>query len=99
MKVNELKPGTGNVTIEGELINIEEPRDVTTRFGKRVRVANATLKDDTGEIILSLWGDDIDKVKVGDSVKIENGWVSEFKGNLQISPGKYGKLIVVEKQV
>ncbi len=95
MKIGELKAGTGNVNIEGEVITVDEPREVVTKFGKRTRVANATLKDDSGEITLSLWGDDIDKVKQGDKVKIENGWVSEFKGNLQVSAGKYGKLEVI----
>jgi replication factor A1 len=92
MKIGELKAGTGNVNVEGEVITMDEAREVVTKFGKRTRVANAVLKDDSGEITLSLWGDDIDKVKQGDNIKIENGWVSEFKGNLQISAGKYGKI-------
>jgi replication factor A1 len=94
MKISELRPGTPNATVTGDVVNVEEPRSVTTKFGKTTRVANATLKDDSGEIILSLWGDDIDKVSVGSSVTIENGWVSEFKGNLQISAGKFGKMTV-----
>jgi len=97
MKISELKAGTGNVTISGEITSVQEPRDVLTKFGKKMRVANATLKDASGEIVLSLWGDDADRVKVGDDISIENGWVSEYKGNLQVSPGKYGKLIVNEK--
>jgi len=94
--ISELKPGVGNVTVEGEITEINEPREVVTRFGKRTRVADAKLKDATGEITLTLWGDDIGKVAIGDKVKIENGWVSEFKGNLQISAGKYGKMTVVK---
>ena len=97
MKISELKPGTGNATIEvAEVTAIDEPRDVLTKFGRKARVASATIKDDSGEITLSLWGDDIDKVAIGDKVKIENGWVSEFKGNPQLSAGKYGKIIKVE---
>ena len=41
-----------------------------------------------------MWGDDIDRVKDGDKIAIENGWVSEFKGTPQISAGKYGKINV-----
>lgn len=95
MKISELKAGTGNVNVEGEIVKLEEPRDVVTKFGKKLRVANATLKDESGEITISLWGDDIDTVKEGSKVKVENGWVSEFKGNPQLSAGKYGKLTVV----
>ncbi len=92
MKISELKAGTGNVNISGDLVSIEEPRDVITKFGKKTRVASATLKDDSGEIVLSLWGEDADKFAQSDKVQIENGWVSEYKGNLQVSAGKFGKI-------
>ena len=92
MKISELKAGTGNVDLEGEISVKEEPRDVITKFGKKTRVANAKLKDDTGEITLSLWGDDADTFAQGDNIKIEKGWVSEYKGNMQLSAGKFGKI-------
>ena len=95
MKISELKAGTGDVNVEGEVINLEEPRDVVTKFGKRLRVANATLKDASGEITLSLWGEDTETVKEGSKIKIEKGWVSEFKGNPQLSAGKFGKITVL----
>jgi len=95
-KISEVKPGTGNVTIEATVSEMGEPREVVTRFGKKTRVADAKIKDDSGEITLTLWGDDVEKVAIGDKVKIENGWVSEFKGNVQISAGKYGKMTVVK---
>jgi len=96
VKIADLKPGTGNVNIIAEVIAVEEPREVVTKFGKKTRVANATIRDDSGEITLSLWGDDIERVAIGDKVQIENGWVSEFKGTPQLSAGKYGKLSVVK---
>ncbi len=92
MKISELKAGTGNVNVSGEISTKEEARDVITKFGKKLRVANATLKDDSGEVQLSLWGDDADKFSQGESVQIENGWVSEYKGNMQLSAGKFGKI-------
>lgn len=96
MKISELKPGTGNASVEAEVTAIEEPREVVTKFGKRTRVANATIKDDSGEVTLSLWGEDIDKVSIGDKIQIENGWVSEFRGAKQLSAGKYGKINIVK---
>lgn len=95
-KISEIKPGAGNVTIEATVSEMGEPREVVTRFGKKTRVADAKIKDDSGEVTLTLWGDDVDKVAIGDKVKIENGWVSEFKGNIQLSAGKYGKMTVVK---
>jgi replication factor A1 len=80
--------------VSGEITAKEEPREVVTKYGKKARVANAVLKDDSGEVTLSLWGDDIEKINVGDKITIENGWISEFKNNMQISVGKYGKLSI-----
>jgi ssDNA-binding replication factor A large subunit len=95
MKISELKAGTGNVNVSGEITTKEEARDVITKFGKKLRVASATLQDDSGEIVLSLWGEDADKFAAGDKVTVENGWVSEYKGNAQLSAGKFGKIAKV----
>ena len=42
-----------------------------------------------------MWNEDIDKVKSGDKVKLTNGYVSEWQGELQLTTGKFGKLEVV----
>ncbi|HLC76951.1 MAG TPA: OB-fold nucleic acid binding domain-containing protein [archaeon] len=94
MKIADLKDGTGKVDIEAKVIEKEDTREVNTKFG-RTKVANAVLEDDSGTIALTLWGDDTDKVKQGDSVKIENGFVKEWNGSLQLSVGKYGKMTVL----
>lgn len=92
MKISELKAGTGNANIEAEIVSMDEPRDVMGKFGKRLRVVSATLKDDSGEIVLSLWNEDVDKYAVGDKVTITEGWVSDYKGSLRISAGRSGKI-------
>jgi len=96
VKVSELKPGM-NATIEGEVTAIEPTREVRTKFGKLIRVANATVNDGSGEIIVTLWENDIDKVSIGDKIVIDNGWVSEFKGSMQMTAGKQGKIIINEE--
>lgn len=94
MTISELQPGQGNVTIEGEITEVQQARTFE-KFGKSGRVANATLKDDTGEIKLSLWNEQIDLVKQGSKIRITNGYVSEWKGELQLTTGKFGKLEVI----
>ncbi|MEK6809808.1 MAG: OB-fold nucleic acid binding domain-containing protein [Nanoarchaeota archaeon] len=92
--IKDLLADRGNVSIEAEVISKEEAR-IFTKFGKEGRVCNVKIADPTGEISLVLWNEDIDKVKAGDTIKLENGWCSEFKGQKQVSSGKYGKLEVV----
>ena len=82
-----------NATIEATITAISEPRDVTTSRGPS-RVADATLKDETGTVTLTLWGDDIKKYSVGQKVKITDGWVKDFRGKLQVSMGRSGTITV-----
>ena len=97
MKISDLKPRQNNVDVEGEVKSIEEAREFH-KFGKVGRVGNAILADDSGEIKLTLWNDDIDKVKVGSKVKITNGYVNEFQGEKQLTSGRFGKLEIIEEE-
>lgn len=87
---NRLEP------IEGVIDNIGEPRTVNLRTGGQAQVADAILKDETGQIKLTLWDAQIKMVKPGSKVKIENGYISSFKGENSLNVGKYGKLSVLE---
>ncbi len=95
MKISDLKAGTGNVSITATVIQKEEPREVVSKFGKKLMVANITLKDDSGTINMSLWGNDINTVKAGDKVELSNCYVNEFRGVPQLSTGKFGKITVL----
>ena len=97
MKISELKAGATNVTIEATVASKQEPREVVTKYGKRLNVANITLKDDSGSIAMSLWGNDSMNLNEGDVIKVTNGYVSEFRGSPQLSAGKFGKIEVVGK--
>jgi replication factor A1 len=92
MKISDLKTGANNSVVEGEIVDLEDVREVMNKYGVKMKVTTATLKDDSGEIKLTLWNEDASKFKVGDRVRITNGWVSEFKGTKQISAGKNGKI-------
>ena len=95
MEISELQAGQGKVDVEGEIVSMTPVR-IINKGDTSLKVANAVLKDSSGQIKLTLWNDDADKVKVGSIVKITNGYVSEFQSEKQLSPGKFGKLEVVE---
>jgi GNAT superfamily N-acetyltransferase len=81
------------VDVEGEIVKINPLRKVKSRKnGKEHNVANATLQDKSGEIILVLWDLKISQVEVGDKIRIEYGYVNSFRNNLQLNIG-YGRLI------
>lgn len=95
MKISELKVGAVTGEVIGEIIDLESPREVMNKYGVKMKVASGTMRDDSGEIKISLWNEDASKFKIGDKIKFNNGWISEFKGTRQLSAGKSGK---VEKQ-
>ena len=95
MKISELQVRQGNVEVEGEITNKEEARSFN-KFGKEGKVCNATLKDDSGEVKLTLWNEQADQFNVGDKIKISNGYVNEFQGEKQLTAGKFGKIEKVE---
>jgi len=84
-----------NVSIEAKVIEKSETREVLARFKDAThRVATAMIADETGTIKLTLWNEQIDQVKVNDTIKVENGYVTSFRGEIQLNVGKYGKLTV-----
>ena len=62
------------------------------RDGSAHKVCDALVGDETGVVYLTLWDDNITKVNEGDSIRVENGYVTLFKGNIRLNIGKYGKL-------
>lgn len=96
MKIAELRSGMRRVDIEASVVSVSEPRTVNKRDGGTARVADVVVQDDSGQIKLSLWEEQIDMVKAGSKIKIENGYTTSFRGENQLSVGKYGKLIVME---
>ena len=96
MAIKDLKIREGNVDIVVEVVDKGEVREFQ-KFGKPGRVCNCKVKDESGEVSLTLWNDDIDKVNVGDSIHIKNGYVGEWQGEPQLTTGRFGELEVTGK--
>ena len=98
MELKDVKANQGNIEVVVTIVQKDSPRTFE-KFGKSGKVCNATVRDQSGEVKMTLWNDDVDKVKVGDKIKVVNGWCSEYKGEKQLSTGKFGKIEVVETGV
>ena len=74
-KIDKLESGAQRINVIGRVIGISNPKLFTTRKGKPGKLANITLKDDTGEIRAVLWTENIKLLKQineGDVVQINN---------------------------
>ncbi|PIN76938.1 hypothetical protein COV17_00350 [Candidatus Woesearchaeota archaeon CG10_big_fil_rev_8_21_14_0_10_36_11] len=96
MEIKDIQAKQGNIDVVMTIIEKHDERTFN-KFGKEGRVCNAKAKDDSGEIIITLWNDDIDKVNIGDRIYLKNGWCSEYKGERQLSSGKFGEIEIIEK--
>ncbi len=104
LKAKNIIPGMRSVEFLGRITRIMEPREFE-RQGKKGRVVNLFLGDDTGSIRLSLWDRETDMVegdnglKEGDIVRITRGWVKkDYQGGPEIRLGKIGKMERVEEE-
>jgi len=93
--IGDLRDGMKDVDVEGEILEKGIARQVRSRRRRwqTLSVANAGFGDDSGRIVLVLWNEQIKKVKVGDKVRIENGYVSSYRGINQLNVGMAGRLI------
>ncbi len=92
-KVGDLTPQSKAVNVTAKVVSKTEVREIPMgRDGSAHKVSDALVGDETGVVYLTLWDDNIEKVNEGDTVRVENGYVTLFKGNIRLNIGKYGKL-------
>ncbi len=83
------------VNVVAKVVQKSDPREVRSRYkDETYRVADALINDETGTIKLTLWNEQIDQVNINDMVKIENGYITSFRGEIQLNVGRYGTLSI-----
>ena len=93
--IDQAKNMRSGIDLEGTVERKGETRTVTKKAGGEINVCDAYLTDESGEIKLTLWADDIEKVSNGSKVKITNGYTNTFKGEVSIGKGKFGQIEVL----
>ncbi len=96
--IGDLRVGMVGINLSAKVLEVSEPNSIHSRSGNQWLIANALIGDKTGNMKLSLWGDQIDSVSVGDAIQIINARVLAFKGEKQLRIGRKGTLRVERKQ-
>jgi replication factor A1 len=100
LKIKNLVTGLQSVEVVGRVVRIFEPREFE-KEGKKGRVLNILLGDETGTVRLSLWNEEIELleragIKENDGVKLVGGYVkTDNRDNPELRLGK-GKLEKLE---
>ncbi|GGM78319.1 hypothetical protein GCM10007108_15580 [Thermogymnomonas acidicola] len=91
-KIKDLSPSSRRVNVLGKVLNVGEPKVIQTRFGEEKSVTEVVIADDTGKITLSLWGDQASQASQGQTIYIDNGYITLVKGHMRLNVGKYGSI-------
>ncbi|HHQ45520.1 MAG TPA: single-stranded DNA-binding protein [Candidatus Altiarchaeales archaeon] len=97
MKCSELRPKMKNIKITFKVVSTDEAHEVKGKSDNtKHHVMDAVVGDETGMITLTLWDDDIEKISLGKTYELTNGYAGVFKGQMRLNIGKYGSLTEVE---
>jgi len=95
-RIKNLKAGMKRINLKARVLEIPKSKMVYTRSGRMAYVSNALIADDTGSIRINLWNQQINIISEGDSINIENGKVTTFRGERQLRIGRQGSLNVIK---
>lgn len=99
LKISEISENMQNIDVVGRIIHISGIREFN--FEERVgKVSSLTLKDNTGEIRLTLWNEKAElanSLRRGDLVKLENASSRMGLNGIELSLNWGGKLLLNPK--
>ncbi len=96
MTVEELDPESDDVEITGTIKELPTPRAVSTRYGQK-KIVTAVFEDETGEIDLTLWEEEIEAIEEGAEVHITGAYVREWADDIQLNIGRDGNIEMADE--
>ena len=97
VKVETLGPNSREVNVVVKVVSKSEVRNVTGKDYSVHRVADALVGDETGCVVLTLWDENIDKINEEATLRVTNGYVNLFRGNMRLNIGRYGSYQILEE--
>ena len=91
IKVKDLTQDSKSVNINVKVVSAGEERQIASKFGGERRLKEFTVGDESGTVVMTLWEDQVNLANEGDTVAIENGYITIVRGNMRLNIGKYGK--------
>jgi ssDNA-binding replication factor A large subunit len=81
IKIKDITRPMRSLLVKGR-IESKEPVDMRSNTKAH---ALAIIADESGEIALNLWRNQIEQVKAGDSVILRNAFAQKYRGKLELS--------------
>ncbi|MFQ6013355.1 MAG: single-stranded DNA-binding protein, partial [Thermoplasmata archaeon] len=99
VKIDELTPASKQADVVVKVLSLGERKTIDSKFGGSRDLVEAVVGDETGTVILTLWGDQIDGVVQDEVLDIDNGYVSLVRGHMRLNVGKYGSFKKSDKEI
>ncbi len=96
--IQNLRHGMKKVNLRAEVLETKKPQLIHTQYGNSVMLTNVWINDETGKVKLCLWGEQANSPVAGDIVQIKHASVRTFKGERQLSLGKFGTLSILQSK-
>lgn len=97
--IKDIEPGD-EATVKGEIVDLGQLRTFNSKNGDG-KVRNVRIDDGAGSVKVVFWNEETERVEdfeIGMKLKVINGYVQDRGYGLQISSGKWGEVIKVEKE-
>lgn len=102
VKIADITPSTRRFSVTFKVLNVSDEKQITSRRdGSEHRVADVLVGDETGVAVLTAWDSEIDQFKnmVGDTITLNNGYVSLYQGKLRLGLGRFGSIKPSEEKI
>jgi replication factor A1 len=94
VKIRNIEAGMESLHITAKVVYVGYRRTVETRYGP-AEVAVATIEDGSGRINFKLRRKQIDQVKAGDVIRIDNAFATTFDGQTELNIGSKRRIEVI----
>jgi len=99
--VDELMINMQNVTVHGAIATVPILRSVTTSKGKKVKLTEFMLEDESGEVKITIWRDlanVVDGLPVSSRIEVKNAYVREgLDGSPELSSNTFTQIKVISR--
>lgn len=101
MKIRDLRPGMEKVDLKVRVIQLKEPRHVTSYTGVEHVLVEGEVEDNSGRAVLTVWNDlirQLEGVEIGGTVELRNCFITSFQGVLQVNVGRDSSILKPDRQ-
>lgn len=98
VQLTDVHPGQ-EATVQGTITHIQPIREFTRKNGRKGRVANMIISDETGSLPVVFWNDDAHRVESGElsidtNIKIINGYTKQGRNGVELHVGRWSTISI-----